>query len=64
MKEARIEDKKMAWLVQFFNNQANTLSTKYHDEKSANMTLMASNLIQAIWLMDNEQFETMYKEGL
>ena len=64
MKEARIEDKKMSWLVSFFSNQGYILNNRYHDEKSANINISAANLIQSIWLMNDEEFDAMYKEGL
>ena len=64
MQKPTIEDKKISYLVRFFNNQSYILSERYHDEKSSNIANMTANIIQSIWIMDNEQFERMYNEGL
>ena len=64
MQKPTIEDKKVAYLIRFFNNQSYILSERYHDEKSSNIANMTANIIQSIWTMDNEQFEKMYNEGL
>lgn len=56
--------KKVQWIINFYDNQANILSTKYKDEKLANIQAMTRDLIKAIWYMNIEDFERMYNEGL
>ena len=64
MQKPTIEDRKIAYLIKFFNNQSYILNEKYHDEKSSNIANMTANIIQSIWLMSDRQFEEMYNEGL
>ena len=56
--------RKMEWLIKFFDNQAIITRDRYHDEKLSNVNAMTRDLIKAIWYMDSNTFDEMAKEGL